>query len=188
MRTVSGPYVDGSFTDDVTGLPAEHGNAPHTRKLSAADVLDIQLATSVANARLIDAAVAAGKYIWAAFGNQDGVGAGPSKATCATWMRDRCGASAAAYQARAITQAMDRANVNQSIASFLVTRPPIGYVGYGWESDMKDWRPEFLWDVGKPSPISALCTEGPAGVFSRPWTYGTVSLDCNQWTATIPTR
>ncbi len=48
---------------------------------------------------------------------------------------------------------------------------------------MKNWRDEFLWPVGEPS---ALCTEGPTGVFSRPWTYGTVRLDCNTWEATIP--
>ena len=153
-------------------------------RLSPADVLDIQHATSVANARLIDAAVASGKYVWAAFGDQDGVGGGPSKATCATWMRDRCGAAAPAYQNIAITQALDRANVNQSIASFLVTRPPIGFIGFGWESDMKDWISEFLWQVGEPS---TLCAEGPSGVFKRTWTHGDVALDCNTWTGTIPT-
>ena len=38
--------------------------------------------------------------------------------------------------------------------------------------------------VGEPA---GLCTEGPAGVFSRPWTYGAVTLDCNKWGAEIPT-
>ena len=42
-----------------------------------------------------------------------------------------------AYQARAITQALDRGNINASIASFLITRPPFAWLGYGWESDMK---------------------------------------------------
>lgn len=179
--TTSTPYVDGTFTDDVTGLPAEHGSAPHNMNLSAAEVNAIQYYTSVANQKLIDAAVAAGKYVWAAFGNQDGVGSGPSKASCASWMRARCGAS---YQNTAITQQFDTNNVNQSIASFLVTRPPIAFLGFGWESDMRDWRPEFLWQVGEPQ---GACVEGPAGVFSRPWSYGTAKVDCNAWTAVVPT-
>lgn len=99
-------------------------------------------------------------------------------------MRARCTAS---YQTRAITQGIDGSAFNQSLAAFLVTRPPIGFLGFGWESDMRAWRPEFLWAVGEPTPPGALCSEGPAGVFSRPWTYGTAALDCNTWTATIPT-
>ena len=72
--------------------------------------------------------MAAGKYVWAAFGNQDGVGGGPSKGNCASWMRSRCAVS---YQNQAITQQFDTGNVNQSIASFLVTRPPIA-VSFEW--------------------------------------------------------
>ena len=51
---------------------------------------------------------------------------------------------------------------------------------------MRDWRPEFLWQVGAPTPAGALCAEAPAGVFSRPWTHGAARLDCNTWTATVP--
>ena len=151
-------------------------------KLSQADVDLLQKATSIASSRLIDSAVAAGKYVWAAFGDQDGVSAGPSKANCADWMRSRCDSD---YQKRAITQNFDASNANQSIASFLVTRPPIGFIGKGWESDMKDWRPEFLWQVGEPSTV---CSEESPGVFSRLWTYGKVSLDCNSWVADIPVK
>ena len=183
LNTTMSPYVDGTFTDDII-FPQEHGNCPNNIKLSAADVLEMQLATSIANGRLIDAAVAAGKYVWAAFGAEDGVGSTPSAANCAAWMRARCGANAAAYQRTAITQGCDAKNVNQTLASFLITRPPIAFYGFGWESDMKDWRQEFLFNVGEPEN---LCTEGPAGVFSRAWTYGQVTLDCNKWGAVIPT-
>lgn len=71
------------------------------------------------------------------------------------------------------------------LAAFLVTRPPIGFFGYWWESDMKDWRSEFLWAVGEPSNT---CTVTSSGVFSRSWTYGDATLDCNTWTATIPVQ
>ena len=99
-------------------------------------------------------------------------------------MRQRC---TPAWQARATTQQIDTANVNQSIASFLIVRPPIAFLGNGWESDQRSWRSEFLWDVGAPSPVGSICAEGPANVFSRTWTHGTVLLDCNTYTATIPT-
>lgn len=81
----------------------------------------------------------------------------------------------------------DTGNVNQSIAAFLVVRPPIAFIGHGWESDQRSWRSEYLWQVGEPTPAGAICAESPAGVFSRTWTAGTVSLNCNTWTATIPT-
>ena len=42
----------------------------------------------------------------------------------------------------------------------------------------------FLYAVGEPQ---GPCAEAPAGVFSRPWTHGTVSLDCNTFVAVVPT-
>ena len=181
LASIDYPETDGTFTDDVTGLPAEHASAPGRMKLSPAEVNDIQFATSVANGQLIDRAVAAGKYVWAAFKNQDGVGAGPTAKTCADWMRSRCTAS---HQTIATTQAFDTAHVNVSIASFLVVRPPIGYLGFGWESDMRNWRPEFLWQVGEPQ---GLCAEGRPNIFSRAWTYGVASVDCNTFVGIVPT-
>jgi hypothetical protein len=148
--------------------------------MSTTDVALLQLATQAANAVLIDQAVAAGKYVWQAFGAQDGVGSGPTKDSCDAWMSARCGAD---YQLTAITQTIDNGNFNQSLASFLITRPPIAFIGYGWESDMSDWRSEFLWDVGAPS---GLCVQAQTGVFTRLWSYGTVQLDCNKWTSAIP--
>ena len=180
LNSINYPETDGSFTDDVTGIPAEHNAILKNLNLSASDVARYQDATSVANQMLIDAAISAGKYIWQAFGDQDGVSSGPSQATCAAWMRSRC---TAAHQLTATTQSIDKSNFNQSLASFLITRPPIGFFGFGWESDQRDWMPEFLWDVGTPSN---QCTETSVGVFSRTWTYGVSTLDCNQWKAVIP--
>lgn len=181
LGTTANPHVLGSFTDDVTGLPAEHDQAPARMRLSPADVAALQRATSVTNGLLVNAAVAAGKYIWAAFGNQDGVGQGPSPSSCQAWMAARC---TPAYQARAITQALDKAHVNASIASFLITRPPIAFVGFGWESDMRDWDPAFLWQVGEPQ---GGCVSEGNGVFSREWGAGKVSLNCGDFSSTIPT-
>ena len=148
--------------------------------LTPADVALLQHATSVANAQLIDTAVAAGKYVWAAFGNQDGVGSGPTSRNCAAWMAQRCNA---AYQDAAITQAFDAHNVNASIASFLITRPPIAFLGYGWESDQRDWNAAFLYQVGVPL---GPCIQASPSRFTRAWTHGVASLDCDTFTGVVP--
>lgn len=173
MASIAYPEVDGTFADDV------NGHVPSALNLSAADIDVYRYHTSLANQMLVDAAVAAGKYVWAAFGAQDGVGDGPTatpRARCtADWQRGR-----------ATTQAVDERAFNQSLAAFLVTRGPWAFLGFGGVSDMRDWRREFLWSVGEPTPAGAVCAEAPAGVFSRQWTYGIAALDCNTWTARVP--
>jgi Hypothetical glycosyl hydrolase family 15 len=180
LSTLTDPAVDGTFTDDVTGWPAEHDGGPRNVNMSDADVAIVQYYTQLTNARLIDRLVSLGKYNWQAFGAQDGVGDGIDKSLCADFMSQRCNAE---WQHRAITMQFDASNANQSVAAFLVTRPPIAYLGFGWESDMSDWNPIFLLQVGEPA---GLCAQVQAGVFTRAWTYGNVTLDCNTWTATIP--
>ena len=184
LTTVSDPAVDGTFTDDLNGFPAEHGDGPKNINMSDADVAQVQYYTAVAHQQLVQELIQRGKYNWQAFAgaSQDFVGDGISQATCAAFMRARC---TAAYQSNtaAITMSFDINNEEQSLAAFLITRPPIAYLGYGWESDQSLWRPIFLTQVGEPG---GNCAESPVGIFSRPWTYGTVQLDCNKWNATIP--
>jgi hypothetical protein len=180
LSTLTDPAVDGTFTDDVTGFPAEHDQGPAHIKMNASDVATVQYYTQLANAQLIDAVVAAGKYNWQAFGAQDGVGDGVSKGSCAAFMRQRCDPS---WQKRAITMRFDPASKEQSVAAFLITRGPIAFLGFGWESDQRNWDSIFLTQVGEPT---GACTEGPTGVFTRPWSAGNAVLDCNKWTATVP--
>lgn len=126
-----------------------------------------------------------------------------------------------AMQGAPLTQQFDAANANQSIASFLIVRPPYGceyplqrhtaycapstlpsalspmnptrspllhislpsVIGWGWESDDRQWNDIFYLQAGEPL---GLCAEAPAGVFSRAWSNGVAQLDCNSWTATLP--
>lgn len=84
---------------------------------------------------------------------------------------------------------------------------PCSYIGWGWYSDDSKWDDVrccdrgwgsghsllahqaalclqlFLLDVGEPT---GLCTEAPPGVFSRNWSLGVASLDCNTWQASLP--
>ena len=92
-----------------------------------------------------------------------------------------------AMQGQPMLMQMDSsaANQNQTVAAFLISRPPYAYLGWGWESDDKQWNDIFYLQVGEPSN-NALCVESPAGVFTRAYTQGTASLDCNNWSASLP--
>ena len=72
---------------------------------------------------------------------------------------------------------------NQTLAAFMVARPPLGFLGTSYHLDDTDWSPLFAMDAGVPHSV---CTEAPAGVFSRKWSQGTAVLDCNTYTADLP--
>jgi hypothetical protein len=181
ISTLSNPNVSGTFTDDVNGGDEEHPNMPKNINISSAVLAELQFATQATNQRLIEAAIASGKYVWQAFGAQDDVGGGVSQSNCASFMTTYC--TVPAQTQRAMTMKFDPNNKIQSVAGFLIIRPPIAYLGFGWESDNRNWDPIFLTQVGEPS---SYCTQTSPGVFERSWTYGSVTLDCNSWTATVP--
>ena len=160
LATVSDPDVDGTFTDDITGFPEEYEHGPQNINMSDADVAVIQYYTQLTNARLIDELVAFGKYNWQAFGHRDGIGPGVSQSGCASFMRARCSAE---YQELAVTMQFNATTPQQSVAAFLITRPPIAYLGFGFESDMRQWHPIFLTQVGEPS---GLCSQIKPGVYT----------------------
>ena len=207
----SDPAVDGTFTDDVTGVspflfspsillpclpcpnsslssrrpagvPEEHPAVQANINMTNAELASLQWATQAASSALIETLVAQGKYNWQAFGAEDGVQGGPSAGSCAAWMAARCGA---AMQGRPLTVQMDNspANANQTIAAFLIARPPYAYVGWGWESDDAEWNDLFYLQAGEPL---GLCAEPAPGVFERAWSGGVAQLDCNKWEATLP--
>ena len=73
-------------------------------------------------------------------------------------------------------------DANQTVAAFLITRPPYAYLGFGWESDDRQWNDLFWLQAGQPA---GLCVEAPSGVFSREWSLGTATLDCNCYSADL---
>jgi len=188
--------LDGSFTDDVDGLPAEHPTVPAALGMTADDVAALRFATQSMGSALIAALTLNGRYTWQAFGSHDTSSphaaattrrgrayVGITPATCASFMRTFC---AAEYQARPMLMHMSVATpvvANATLAAFLITRPPYGYLGFAWESNDANFTSLFYLSVGEPT---ALCVEAPTGVFSRAWTRGTPSLDCNTWEASLP--
>ena len=71
-------------------------------------------------------------------------------------------------------------NHAQTMAAFLITRPPVAFIGSymlrSIESDL------FNLDVGEPL---GLCAEVTSGVFERKWSKGTATLDCHTYTPTL---
>jgi hypothetical protein len=181
-------YVDAFFLDDVDGFPTEHPTAPAALGIGAAEVAALRFATQSVGAAAISALTLAGKYTWQAFGSRDtsaphAVGrgfVGVTPASCAAFMRTYC---AVDYQGRPMLMHMDDAHANQTVAAFLITRPPYAYVGYSWESGDANYSSLFGLQVGWPT---GLCAEGPANVFSRPWSLGVPRLDCSTFTAELP--
>jgi len=188
LKLTADPAVDGVFTDDLDGFPLEHAYGPLATKLSFAEVAELQFASLAVHGRLVAALAAAGKYNWQAMGSgyegeYVGQGVPRGAAECTAFMRERC---AVEWQGRAVTMAFnaDPGDSNQSVAAFLVTRGPVAFLGSGWESGVAQWNPVFTYAVGEPK---GACVEASPGVFSRPWTAGEVSLNCDSWVATIPT-
>ena len=108
----AGPELDGSFTDDVDGFPAEHPGAPAQLGMSSDAVAALRFATQSMGAALIAALTLAGKYTWQAFGSRDTSSphavargfVGVTPATCAPFMREFC---AAEYQGRPMLMHFD---------------------------------------------------------------------------------
>ena len=173
--------ADLTFTDDRDGIPVEHPGLPAALSLSPAEVAAVQFATQAAGQWLATALAASGKTCWDCLAG-DNLGVRPTPgASCAPTMRALCAPGA---QGRSMFMGYSgpaRAGpLNQSLAAFLVTRPPVAFFGSRWQDD--GWDPLFNLDVGEPT---SLCVEDPPGVFSRAWTKGSAQLDCNEYTATL---
>lgn len=73
------------------------------------------------------------------------------------------------------------------MAAFLIARGPYAFVGgrglRDCQPNLDNWHPLFGLDVGVPQE---LCQEHTPGVFSRRWTKGTASLDCNRYHGSLP--
>jgi alpha-N-acetylglucosaminidase len=70
----------------------------------------------------------------------------------------------------------------QRLAAFLLVRGDYSFFGHGWITDMPPvWFPEWNWVVGLP--LGNMTRSG--NTFSRGWSKGDVSLDCDTFTASF---
>jgi len=172
--------IDATFTDDRDGIPVEHPQLPEELRLSPQEVADIQFATQSFGQYLATALAANGKTCWDCLSGLY-LGESPKQTTCAPLMRQLC---APAEQGRSMFMHYSNdasIDLNQTIAAFLITRPPVAFLGSRWQD--AQWNPLFELEVGEPV---GLCNETAPGIFSRLWTKGVAVLDCNTWVASLP--
>ena len=191
--------VDATFADDATGVPAEHPELQPLLNVSDAELAALQRATQASEQRLMEALAARGRTSWNGIDGIEGPVGGQwgmnthrppaDKAGCAAAMRTLCDPG---RQRRGLFMEYDtgwRENSttplyhNQTLAAFLVVRPPLGFLGTSYGLDDSSWNPLFAMDVGVPT---GTCVEAPKAVFSRQWSKGTAALDCNTYTARLP--
>lgn len=178
------PGVDITFTDDREGVPCEHPEVQPDLNMSNDELADLQFATQEAGQYLATVLATQNRSCWDCIGGTQGEhnlrGPPSDAAQCASYMRSLCVPS---MQGRGMFMAWDTRAANQTLAAFLITRPPIAFLG--GRLDDHDWNPLFALDVGEPLD-QALCQETDSRVFSRRWTEGTVSLNCNTFEAQLP--
>lgn len=133
-------YVDGLFTDEMEMFPGDGGDV-YLGLLGTTqeDAQAQQLAAKKAHQQQIIELVNEGKYLWQAFQAGNNVGGNTNNnsngyggtsfdvAHCSQWMAQRCNTDW--VNQRAITVQFDSANVNVSIASFLIVRPQYAWLG-----------------------------------------------------------
>lgn len=195
------PGVDGTFTDDSEGVPMEHPTLAAELNVTNASLYELMFATQQAGDYLATSLAANGKTCFDCVGGQVSWTGAPfghnqrppprPAAACASWMRGYC---AAGMQGRGMFMDWDvrpgASNHAQTMAAFLVTRPPVGFIGSYVMRDGPDPFPPhhlasdplFRLDVGEPKE---LCNEVTKGVFQRRWSKGVAALDCNTYTATL---
>ena len=130
--------------------------------------------------KIIAALVKAGGYDWQAFGSEDGTsGLLPTEkgATCASKMRAACKQGA---NPRLVS--MD--STDQGVAAFLIARGTHWWMGSGWAGCSDAPNPDNVKDLDPGTPTSA-CIEAKPGIFSRSYSKGSASLNCNTFTATL---
>jgi hypothetical protein len=205
------PYVDGTFLDDSCvlpppllpstthgpihtfnahalpvrsqAIPQEHGDAPRNMGLSALQLATLQNDTHNFVQTTIATLAAKGKFSWQGFdgnrgGDPDEVAPAPHAANCVAYMEELC---APGWQAVPMTLNWDGANT--TLAAFLIGRGPVAYLGSGWNGGpLLKWDARFDMAVGEPL---GLCSSPSSNVFSRAWTKGAATLDCNTFTATL---
>jgi hypothetical protein len=209
VRSVNGSdsAVDGTYTDDIyNGTPDQLEATTailvmqNETNITDAELTDLRLASTATYERLVHALIAVGKYSWQAFASpwSNGPGAGINHTTCEAFMAKHCaphmqelplmmdaGSSGASVSPTGLA-----AGLNETLAAFLIVRPPIAYLGWGWESDDGKWPRDnatgyepFLLQPGVPR---GECKSEGGGRYSREWSSGVVRLDCGQWSSDLP--
>ena len=168
VESLQGSETDCTFTDDTRGLPAEHPAVMARIGMGPAQLSALQRATARSYDKLMAALAAAGKWDWQAFKTTSPF----SAKTCASWMDTYC-----APERQKEMMIMSSGADNASIAAFLITRPPVGFMGA--RADAAAWSLQ-------PGEPKGPCRKEAAGRYSREWSNGVARLDCGAFAGELP--
>jgi hypothetical protein len=181
--------MDGVFLDGITTQ-----DAFSSAGMTSAQTYSLLYCMQDSEAQIQDLLVEEGVYAFNAFGYDKAVGpgiqaTGPTQTAANSEVYYNCSYFMQVYcsSMSITTMLFSPQSPNQSVAAFLLGRGPNSYIGYPWEGidAWGAWNSLFLLQVGKPQ---GGCTQVSSGVYSRAWTYGAVTLNCNTWQAVIPNR
>jgi len=189
---VGNEAVDGIFTDDVDGTFEEHNAAVKNMGYTPEEVSDIIAANQVAYDRIITALIAKKGYNWQAIAGGDGTSGDvlpKNQATCESAMRKLCPTSPLQGRPTLLPAGgkSDTHIADTTVAAFLIARGPFWWIGTGWQgctTTPTTWQEDPLMQIDPGTPTSN-CVESSKGVYSRAFTKGNATLDCNTWKATL---
>lgn len=198
-ETVKGFYVDDFWSSQ--GPSEMDADAVQKMGMSKTDVNAMIAAWKDNQHSWRDKILANGRFEWFLFygGQQNAPGWNQTQpqATCLSFMRTNCGATAPTqtgalffgYSRIQHHEAWPLPYPDQDLAAFLLVRGPFAWFGYGWtgcaDSAHPFIRPPSL-DANYGQPLN-FCSETAPGsaVFSREFEHASVSLDCHDFSATI---
>ena len=204
------PYVDGFYIDDfwsagmhngAGGANDLDGTEIHDIGLSGQDVADLESSWIATMDVVKQAILDANGFTWQMMVN-NGHGSGSALwyrvikgGGCAAQLRAACQADSLEQTGALNYDLASKAGPNHTmslidfyehLASFMLIRGPMAWVGFSWISCSVPYaRPPQL-DTDWGAPIGS-CTETSkaSGVFTRSWSKADVKLDCNRWQGSV---
>ena len=136
LADLADPAVDGSYMDDGPyGMPLENPFIVQNINMSIATLAAYQNAAVTSYVKLVSGMVAAHKYSYQEMGWY-GQYAAISQSQCSSFMRELCKPEMQNHPLMMHAQSApgSTAVLNQTIAAFLIARPPVAFIGFPWSA------------------------------------------------------
>jgi hypothetical protein len=181
VNSVDDTAIDCTFMDDQDGVPMEHPDVMGRIGMNASQLVALQHATTVSYKKLFAALGKKGKWIFEQFRVASFNAKTDNSTTtyCVNFMETYCEPGRQG-DTMVLHADIEASSVNQTVAAFLITRPPVAFAAVKGPS--MTWDP-FTLEPGFPK---GLCKKEGAGVYSREWTNGVARLDCYAWKSELP--
>lgn len=136
LADLADPAVDGSYMDDGPyGMPLENPIILQNINMSIATLAAYQKTAVMSYVKVMSGMVAAHKYSYQEMGWY-GQYAAISQTQCSSFMRELCKPEMQNHPLMMHAQSAPGSTVvlNQTIAAFLIARPPVAFIGFPWSA------------------------------------------------------